>query len=272
MSYRKHHVKSKIKKLKPKKSILKNKWFWYIALIVILFFAISYFLLFAKFFSINNINISGNKDISTEDIFKISNNKVNKKLFSLGSWQVISRSFFLTNPNYIKEEIVNQFPKVNEILVQKKMFQTLEIEIKEREAKAIFCNNQLNKDCYFVDKSGIAFDFLETLPTGFFIIRDDKEAVAGKEIVNQNIIDGILKAKQILKDNYNIDIEDVLITTPLRLNIKTSENWQVYLTTDSDLDTQITKLDLLLKEEITESVRKKLQYIDLRFKDRAYYK
>jgi hypothetical protein len=41
---------------------------------------------------------------------------------------------------------------------------------------------------------------------------------------------------------------------------------------DSDLDLQITKLNLLLKNEVSESARKTLQYIDLRFKDRAYYK
>ena len=272
MSYRKHHVKSKIKKLKPKKSVLKNKWFWLAILVAIIAFIILYILLFSKFLSINNINISGNKDIRSEDILNISNDNINKKLFSLGSWQIISRSIFLTNSSYIQQQVLNKFPKIDEILVNKKMFQTLEVKVKEREAVAVFCSNQANKDCYFVDRKGVAFDFLETMPTGFFVIEDTKEAVAGMEIVSQNIVENILKIKEMLKNSYDIDVIDALITTPLRLNVRTSENWQVYFSIDSDLNMQITKLDLLLKGEIPENIRKKLQYIDLRFKDRAYYK
>jgi hypothetical protein len=60
----------------------------------------------------------------------------------------------------------------------------------------------------------------------------------------------------------------------LRLDIKTNENWQIYfdLNSMSDTDLKIAKLNLLLNGEITPEIRKNLQYIDLRFKDRAYYK
>jgi hypothetical protein len=53
-----------------------------------------------------------------------------------------------------------------------------------------------------------------------------------------------------------------------------NEGWQIYfsLDPDSDINTQLVKLNLLLSGEIPLENRKNLEYIDLRFKDRAFYK
>ena len=84
----------------------------------------------------------------------------------------------------------------------------------------------------------------------------------------------IYEIEKNLKDNFQINLSDALISTPIRLDIKTGEGWQIYFNTDTDSDitSQLTKLDLLLQKEISAESRQSLQYIDLRFKDRAYYK
>ncbi|OGZ87434.1 MAG: hypothetical protein A2561_04170 [Candidatus Staskawiczbacteria bacterium RIFOXYD1_FULL_32_13] len=161
--------------------------------------------------------------------------------------------------------------------MKKKLFQTLNINVKEREAIVIFCNKveQSLENCYFVDKEGIAFEELKDLQNDYIIITKetmDEKVSLKDQVIRKDVIDAILKTQKTLKDNYGVDVKEVLIQNQSRLDIKTSEKWQIYLTTDFNLDMQITKLNLLLKEEITEEVRKKLQYIDLRFKDRAYYK
>ena len=59
------------------------------------------------------------------------------------------------------------------------------------------------------------------------------------------------------------------------MNVTTDGGWQIYFNVgsgDPDIDSQITKLNLLLNETINPDARKTLQYIDLRFKDRAIYK
>lgn len=277
MSYRKRHVKLKIKKLKPKKFVLKNKWFWFVILSIVVFVATIWFLFFSSYLQINSILISGNKELKSEDILQISNENIFKKLFSIGNWDVTTKSIILVNSKNIKRDILNKFPKIQEVLVTKKLFQTIEINIKERKAVAVFCKgNQIPpKDCYFIDELGIIFEEIKEAQNNFVVIRKNdftENNIIGAQAVEKNITESILKIQKTFKDNYNVDILDVLITTPFRLNIKTAENWQIYLTTDSDLNMQITKLNLLLEEEISEQIRKKLQYIDLRFKDRAYYK
>ena len=98
------------------------------------------------------------------------------------------------------------------------------------------------------------------------------EVFAGEKVVEKNIMDIINNVKRSLKDNFQIDVKEAIISNPSRLNIETSENWQIYLNTDLESDLQIVKMNLLLRDEIPASGRKGLQYIDLRFKDRAYYK
>ena len=84
----------------------------------------------------------------------------------------------------------------------------------------------------------------------------------------------IYKIQKDLKDNFQINLTEALITSPIRLNVTTGEGWQIYfnLQGNPDINSQITKLNLLLNGDITPTIRKTLQYIDLRFQDRAFYK
>ena len=63
---------------------------------------------------------------------------------------------------------------------------------------------------------------------------------------------------------YNPEIED-------EITITTKEGWQAFLSTQIALETQIKKLELALDEKIREN-RANLQYVDLRVKDRVYFK
>ncbi|MBI3631368.1 MAG: hypothetical protein HY219_00685, partial [Candidatus Staskawiczbacteria bacterium] len=160
------------------------------------------------------------------------------------------------------------------VRVLKKFPQTITIQVKERTIFAVFCQTD-DKKCFYIDENGIIFKILEKIPENVSIIRqliEDREIFTGERVVKKNIIDLISKVKRNLKDNFQIDIRSAMISTPSRLNIETSENWQIYFNLDSETDIQIAKMYLLLKDEISANARKNLQYIDLRFKDRAYYK
>lgn len=58
---------------------------------------------------------------------------------------------------------------------------------------------------------------------------------------------------------------------PDEMKLATSEGWQIFLSQKISLETQFNKLDLALSEKIKER-RRYLQYVDLRVKDRVYYK
>jgi len=271
MSYRKKHVKSKIHNIKPKKSIFKKIWFWIILLFFIAVLSIIYFLFFYSSFQLKNIVISGNDKIKTQDIQEVVLNNVSIGLVDFLSINIDSKSIFLINSGKINKEILEKFSKIEKVTINKNFPQTLTLNITERKPIGAYCSKD---DCFLIDKNGIAFEPLTTLPVDTVIVWqniDNNQISNGQEVVAKDIISAISKIQKSLKDNFQIDLKEALIDNPLRLDITTNENWHIYfdLTSNSDINLQITKLNLLLKSEISESQRKSLRYIDLRPKDRA---
>ena len=275
-SYRKKHIKNKVHKIKPKKSILKRPLFWIVLLFLIIVLSASYFFLFYPGIQIKDIIISGNQKVPTSDIENLISDNINNKILGF----VSSKSIFLVNPDKLRNEILDKFPIIESAKVDRKFMQTLELQIYERVPVAVFCPSldesigPENGNCYLIDDKGTVFEPMDVAPQDMAIVRQDMnntQISVGEKAVQQNIIDLILKVGKNLKDNFQMSIQTADIVNSARLNIKTNENWQIYfdLSPDSDTNLQITKLNLLLGEGISQDSRKNLRYIDLRPKDRA---
>lgn len=248
--------------------------FWWSLLVLIVIIAGIYFFLFFPNFQVKNIVISGNQKINSQDLQNIIEKDVNKKLIGFGNWNISTKSIFLANAQDIQNQIVGLYPNIKTITIAKKFPQDLDVNIQERQQFATFSQN--NK-YFYIDDTGIIFEELPNVAENTFIVRQDlntNDVWLGESVVQENIMKIISEIEKNLKDNFQINLTEALISTPIRLNIKTGENWQIYfdITENSDISLQLTKLNLLLKDEITPETRQKLEYIDLRFKDRAYYK
>jgi hypothetical protein len=173
---------------------------------------------------------------------------------------------------------LNEFPIIENVKIDKKFLQTLTLQIDERIPVAIFCPSPDMAvepgDCYFMDDNGIVFEPLYVMPQNIVTVlreMDGSQVSTGEKVIQQNLMGLILKIEKNLKDNFKINLKEALISSPLRLNVNTNENWQIYfdLSPDSDINLQLTKLSLLLNGGISATSRKNLHYIDLRPKDRA---
>ena len=283
-SYRKKHIKGKIHRIKhprnARKSIFIRPWFW----IIILFLAISasvfYFFLFYSGIQVKNIIISGNQKIASKDIENLISDNINNKILSIrapfGSWNLDSKSIFLIDNDRIEKDILQKFPVIEKVEINKHFPQNLILNVTERKSFGAYCQN--NNQCFSIDQNGIIFEQLSVIPDHFVIVRqifEDKQVFTGEEVVAQNIINVIYQIEKNLKDNFQIDLKEALITSPIRLDVKTSENWKIYFDLDvsSDINLQLTKLNLLLNGGIPAEPggysRKNLRYINLIPKDRA---
>lgn len=272
MSYRKKHVKNKISRIKPRKSIFKRLWFWVLILILLIICSALYFFLFYSGLQVNNIVISGNEKVKTQDLQELVLNNANTGLINIWHIKIVSRSIFLVDTAKLNKEILEKFPVIEKITIDKNLPQTLTLGVVERKPLGVYCNNQ--EQCFLIDQNGIVFEPISITPEGATIVRqtsDNNQIFTGEEAVAQNIITAISKIKKTLNDNFQINVTDALVSSPLRLNIKTSENWQIYfdLSPDSDINSQLTKLNLLLTSEISQENRKNLRYINLIPKDRG---
>ena len=280
-SYRKSHVKNKIHKIKPKKSILRKLWFWLLILFFIIVFSIIYLLVFYPGIQIKNVVVSGNGEIKTQDLQGIILSNDVTGLVKFWDINIISKSIFLINTNQLGKAILDKFPLIEKVTVNKQFPQTITLGITERKPVGVYCNNAADsQQCFLIDQNGVIYEGIDLnlLNIDYPVVRQtlqDNNLYTGENVLQQNVIGAISQIQKDLQDNFKINIKDALITSPVRLNVTTDEGWQIYfnLSGDPDISSQITKLNLLLNgTSITPDVRKTLQYIDLRFKDMASYK
>ncbi|MGD0577063.1 MAG: FtsQ-type POTRA domain-containing protein [Candidatus Staskawiczbacteria bacterium] len=275
MSYRKSHVKNKIHKIKPKKSILKRLWFWLLILFFIVVFSALYFLLFYPGIQIKNVVVSGNNEIKAQDLQDIILNNSNTGLVKFWNVNLTSKSIFLADTSKLEKEILEKFPIIEKVSVNKQFPQTITLGIAERKPIGVYCSQ--TQQCFLIDENGVIYEPLNAPPADYIVVQqalENNNVFAGQNIVEQNIIAGISEIQKDLKNNFQINVKGALIASPLRLNITTDGGWQIYfnLSGDPDINSQITKLNLLLNGDVNANARKTLQYIDVRFKDMASYK
>ena len=258
-SYRKPH------RVKRKKSILKSRFFWLMILILIFFLSLFYFLFFSSFFQAKNIFISGAEKTSSGEIKNFVQNKLEKKILFLKT-----KTIFLINLNQIKKEVLKNFPPVAEIKIGRKFPDVLNINLVERSPLANFCQAE---KCFLLDKEGIIFEESEAEENLIKIFDGQKEKMPklGEQMIENNYLEKILKIQKYIQEELKIEIEEFVFFEQ-RLNLKTKEGWEIYFDPREDINWQLTKLNLVLKEKIPPENRRNLEYIELRFGDLATFR
>ncbi|OGZ72605.1 MAG: hypothetical protein A2908_03645 [Candidatus Staskawiczbacteria bacterium RIFCSPLOWO2_01_FULL_38_12b] len=273
MSYRKKHIHPKIKGLKKKKVFFKKPLFW-VCFAMLLCMAAGGALIWLPQFQIKHIEISGNNNTNQEDIRAIARSLGNTTLFSLGKFQIVTKTIFLADTQKINTAILAAFPAIENAEVKKSLFETILITVKERTPYALVCPQErdFTNGCFLLDENGVIFQPQEPAQGNFITILATEHATwaLGQGIIEKSTINAISKIQKNLKNNFQIDISQVNVSDPLI--VTTSENWKIYFDPNSDIDLQITKMNTLLNNQITKSARKSIQYIYLQYKDRAYYK
>ncbi|MBI2636996.1 MAG: hypothetical protein HYW81_02280, partial [Parcubacteria group bacterium] len=133
---------------------------------------------------------------------------------------------------------------------------------------------------YHLDANGIVVSRLDAsgdlsgLPV-IEVIRDEGPDVnPGDAVLDRETVELIFS----IYERLNASSESIAVAyvsydpeTPQELTISTVEGWQVFLSTRIPIETQFSKLELALREKIRDN-RGELQYVDLRVRDRVYFK
>ncbi len=252
-------------RIKKKKSIFRNRFFWIAILVLIIFGGIFYLVCFSSVFQIKDTEISGNQKIQTQDIENLIKEKINKKLLFFPQ-----KSIFLIDSNEIVRSLSEKFLQVDSVILKRKLPTTLIVEIQERLPFGVWCEGE---NCFYVDREGIIFEE-NPQKTGFVIKFQEQrtEIFLGEKVIEKVLLESILEIQRKLKENLKIDIEEFIVSTEEIINAQTSEGWEIYFDPTGDINWQLTKLSLVLEKEIPLERRKDLEYVDLRFGNFAPYK
>lgn len=260
-------------RVKKRKSIWENRFFWLGILILIIFGGIFYLICFHSFFQLKVIQISGNQKVATENLENLIREKISQRVLFFPT-----KSIFFTNLNEINKDILEKFPQIAQVNLDREFPNTILAQIEERKPVAIFCYTQPEGDypnCFFIDKEGIIFEKILEIDPQFLKIKNlalTTELQLGEKIIEKKLLSQILEVEGKLKNELKIFSEEILVVSEERFNVKTSEGWQIYFNFREDLGWQLTKLKAVLEKEIPLERRKDLEYIDLRFGNFAPYK
>ncbi len=250
---------------KPKRHILKNKTLWSFVLLAISVAAFSYDFLFAPFFQIKEIVVSGNKDIAAFDIQKRVADGAKTNLFLIST-----RSIFLFQSDKTTNALLVDFPQLSSASFKRLWPDRIAVNVFEREAEGLWCESE---KCFLLDKDGVIFQEWASQDANILTLRNTADDVAtrlGGAVLSAEKLSQILTLQDEFKA-FNQEIKEVFFMPEDRINIKTSENWEVYFTLPIDISWQMTRLKLVLEKEIPAEKRPELEYIDLRF-SKVYYK
>jgi|AntAceMinimDraft_18_1070375.scaffolds.fasta_scaffold01760_9 cell division septal protein FtsQ len=259
----KYYSSKKYRYLKKKKSIFRNRFFWFFILGIITFLGLFYFLIFSPVFQIESVTVEGTHFVDALEV-KEGIEKITEKNILFFP----SKSIFVLRKREVKNFVLENFFPVKDILVEKKLLHKLSINIEEKKAKALSCSEE---ECFLTDNQGFAFQTIakETAQKDLPIIFFEHKIIQKDKLLDQELLEFISLIYAELKERGNIAIQEFKVF-PSKVEARTENNLILYFSPQKSPPLQVEDLILFLRDEALSEIDE-LEYIDLRF-DKIFYK
>lgn len=247
----------RIYKRRSKKAFYKKRPFKIGLLGTVIVFVFSYFLFFSQIFWVEKIKVLGIDGELQEEIKRfVEEESISSILFFQ------TRAISLLQPSKVSNNILETYPLINSVVVDIVLPDTIIIKTTKREPIALWCSDA----CFKIDKYGVIFK--ESEKSEKPIIDSTKIASLGETVIEKDIMIPLI---EILKELEDFQISRIDISTPT-IRITTREGWDILFVYNQSILDQITKLRMTIKEKIPIDKIDTLNYIDLRFDDRVFFK
>ena len=258
----------------------KNISFWkkVVIFFITIFFicllsSIFYLLFFYPYFFIKKVEINGLDNIDRGEVEEIINNQLSQKRCLVLSQENI----FVLDKNEITRQLYEKYNLVS-LNVNKELPDILRVEVGEKDPLIIW---KTGERFFEVDDQGIIIRELssnelnkiseQNLP--IIHDKDNRDAKINSNVVSPKMAHFAINFKKMISDRSDIKISHFRVSEDLRNELRavTDAGWEIYLLAEDNLDQQVEKLFLFLKNKKVE-IGDNLEYVDLRFGDRIYYK
>lgn len=206
-----------------------------------------YTIINSNYFYSKNINISGNKNISNEEIIDFLNIKKDKNIFM---YSISSMEEKLLNNNYIKD-----------VKIERKIPDTINIKLQERDIFAILSNGKFN---YLVDEEGEIIEKIDEIKKdshNILVIQADYDIIEDKlvyeNLENDKNIPYLIKC--IKNENLAKQIKTIKLDTN-QINMITKDDLEIILT-NNNIGYNLSMISAVLVD--IQSDNKKGGYLDL---------
>jgi len=246
-----------------------------IAGMIVLVFVIFNFLFFNSYFLADNIIIEGSERIDEYKVYNIVNKQLQQKRFLFLNQQNI----FSFSKRQVKKEILKNY-LVDNLEINKNLPKTIKISFNEIIPAAVWCEEE---QYYYIDSSLnvlLKIESLEINTNDFIVLKSaDRKPQIKTQGVNKKVMVGeeylracLGLAKRAKSINLNINNICEINKPEATVDLGVNEGPKIYFNIEDELEKQFKKLEVLLAEKIKGDGLKKLEYIDLRFGEKIYYK
>lgn len=247
---------------------LKNKTKLIIFAAVIVILILFWLLFFSTSFKIKNIEVSGAGEIMASEIKSIARTLAENRLIGKNNLLLYSKGELL--------KILNEKYYLDDLIVKKKLFHTLSINLRERQPVALY---REDSEYYYLDGdgnvinqadplniNGADYPLIENL-TGLKI--DGRPANINKEMLNY-----ILSLFNEFKANkHNFAVERFIIDKDANtVKMAILAGPKIYFNIKTPLAEQTAKLNLIVKDKLKNDFKSVKEYIDLRYGNNVYLK
>ncbi|OGY36561.1 MAG: hypothetical protein A3E36_03140 [Candidatus Andersenbacteria bacterium RIFCSPHIGHO2_12_FULL_45_11b] len=224
----------------------------------------TWLLFFTKTFSISAITIVDAKPGTESAVREIAEKSIGSDLL-----------FTQTKP--VERTIIQQVTQVKDAHIIRKLPGTLKIIIQEKTPILLLLSGETY---YFLDDQGIAYEEapLDALPGIVLPVLKNSDAntqvTLGTRAVNDQFIIFIADALKNIPTTANAEVAEIRIPSleTREAHFLLDKNWILLMDTTRPAADQLGVLKRLLEHTITPDELQTLQYIDLRIKNRVYYK
>ena len=223
---------------------------------------------------IKDISVSGNKDVSQDEIVHVVKDELNKKDLCF----IPTDNIFLFKRFETPKKILENIKKINDVSIDFSGFNKITINIIERTSKNLWCNSLTGnlEKCYFMDDQGFIYalapDFNGNLFPKYFGL------ITNSNPIGQNYFD-ISRFAEISK--LFSDIKDMSFN-PVSFNAISKDEYEVglfgggkiMLNDEESFQTALVNLKTLIDSgyiKTDDNTLGKLNHIDLRFGNKVHF-
>ncbi|MFN3301708.1 MAG: cell division protein FtsQ/DivIB [Patescibacteria group bacterium] len=240
-----------------------QKLFSLVLFLLLLFLLIIYLIFFTPIFKIKTISF----EIKDNQMVKINENELRNEIN-----KILSQNFYffpLDNIFFFPKKKIKMFlsqdQRIENFEIKIIFPQKIKIKISTWLPQAIFVQSS---DYFLLNKNGQIIKKIPKNEVGEIDLPIIYNKTEKKDLPFLSIFNFL---ERLVNSDFSI-IEVRIFEDKGVLNYQaiTSEGWQIYFTPEEDINSQINNLFLILREKISD--RSQLDYIDLRFGNRLFYK
>jgi hypothetical protein len=228
-------------------------------------------------FRINDISIEGANILDAGQLKEEIGSLLRGKIFKIFPCDNI----FILPKAKITAELLRKFPVLKEVAVSRSFPQKISVFLEERKPKALWCmglnatsTNLSGVSCAFMDESGFIFQpapfFSGAIFSVFYDERREKIVAIGEEMIPESEFRNLNSFAELLNRN-NMDVSKIVLKDDGEYEVYLKEGWHIKLNSKNEAALSFNNLQLVLNENIKEK-RSTLEYVDLRFGNKVFFK